>query len=59
MLEGRSVPHEYLMQTGKPDEEVYRCLLCNTHLQRVIGRMPWEILPSAQPAANPPNPVRR
>jgi hypothetical protein len=48
MLKGRLVPHEYLMQAGKPDEEVYRCLLCDTHLQRTTGQIPWEILPAAQ-----------
>ena len=53
MLKGRSVPHEYLMQAGKPDEELYRCLLCDTRLQRASDGTPWEILPAAPPASPP------
>lgn len=56
---GRAIPHEYLMPAGKPDEEVYRCLLCSTQLQRAGGGTPWEILPAPQAAANSSEPVRR
>ena len=59
MLKGRLVPHEYLMQAGKPDEELYRCLLCDTHLQRVAGQTPWEIQPPGQAPDASSEPVRR
>jgi hypothetical protein len=54
MLTGRLMPHEYLMQAGKPEGEFYRCLLCETHLQRASGPTPWEIVPKGQSGGNSP-----
>jgi hypothetical protein len=47
------------MQSGKPSEEIYRCLLCGTHLQRASGPTAWEILQAPQPTGDSPPAVGR
>lgn len=46
LLKGtRTVPHEYLMRVLKTEpEEIYRCLLCDTHLRNsASGEPAWQV----------------